>query len=355
MKHKILIVDDDDAIREELLEHLGHKGYTCHEASGVGPALESLHKNPDIAIILTDIRMPGRDGTELIATARDEFERDLEFIIMTGHGGTEEAIKALRLGAQDFLEKPINLRHLHHVVERANRLLLLRNSERLLKESLVAEVGAKTVEVKTLLDDLQTAYEEALDLLALAAEYKDPETGNHIRRIGAYSRHIVAELGWSQKRQELIELAAPLHDIGKIGTPDAVLLKPGKLTPDEITIMEQHTEIGHRILSRSTHPVIRLAANIAWAHHEHWDGSGYPRGLKAGEIPVEARIIAFSDIYDALRSKRPYKPAFSHKKALGIMLEGDGRTMPGHFDPELLETFRHNSDAFANIYAKFTD
>ncbi len=355
MPHKILIVDDEDAIREELFEYLTHKGYGCVDAAGVGPALEALHGDPELAIVLTDVRMPGRDGLELIVTAKAEIGRDLEFVIMTGHGGKSEAIGALRLGAQDFLEKPIDLKHLLHVVERTDQMLHLRRSKRLFEESLKSEVAAKTAEVGFLLTSLETAYQEALDLLALAAEYKDHETGRHIKRIGAYSGLLAAAISWPAERQNLIGSAAPLHDIGKIATPDAVLLKPGKLTSDEMVVVQQHAEIGYRILSRSDHPIMRCAANIAWAHHERWDGSGYPRGLKGEEIPIEARIVAVADIYDALRSERPYKPAFDHEKTLRIMLDGDGRTMPEHFDPELREVFRPTSDKFGDIFTRLVD
>ncbi len=352
MPHRVLIVDDEEPIRRELVEHLTGKGFDCEEASGVGPALAALHRNAEPAIVLTDIKMPGRDGLELLTTAKAEIGQDIEFVIMTGHGGIDEAIGALRLGAQDFLRKPIDLKHLLHVVERADRMLYLRRSERLFQAGLKAEVEAKTAEVRSLLKGLESAYQESLDLLALAAEYKDPETGNHIRRIGAYSRFMASELGWSAKRQELIELAAPLHDVGKIGTADAVLLKTGKLSPGEAVVMKQHAEIGHRILSHSEHPVMRMAANIAWCHHERWDGGGYPRGLEGEEIPIEARIVAVADIYDALRSKRPYKPAFDHEKARAIMLDGEGRTKPDHFDPGLLEIFHAKADDFARIFTE---
>ena len=355
MPTKILIVDDEDAIREELVEYLGHKGYDCVDASGAGPALEALHGDRDIAVVLIDLVMPGRGGLELMTTAQSEIGRELEFIVLTGHGGKDEAIGALRLGAQDFLEKPVDLKHLLHVVQRGERLIHLRRAERLSRQSLEAEVEAKTAELRSLYANLETAYEEALDLLADAAEYKDPETGDHIKRIGAYSRLMAVELGWPAERQTMIELAAPMHDVGKIGTPDAVLLKPGKLDADEVVVMKQHAEIGHSILSRSDHPVMRCAASIAWSHHERWDGGGYPRGLKGDEIPVEARIVALADVYDALRSERPYKPAFDHEKTLRIMLDGDGRTMPEHFDPALHKIFRANSGAFAQVFDRLAD
>jgi len=229
MTHKILVVDDEAPIREELVEYRAREGYDCVSAPGTGAALEALHDDPDLAIVLVDIRMPGRDGLELMSTAKAEIGRDLEFVILTGHGGAGEAIEALRLGAQDFLTKPVDLKHLGHVVQRTDRMLYLRESERLFKESLKAEVEAKTGEIKSLLQDLEDAYEESLDILAVAAEYKDPETGNHIRRIGVYAGLMASELGWPAERVKTIELAAPLHDVGKIGTPDAVLLKPGKL------------------------------------------------------------------------------------------------------------------------------
>lgn len=355
MKHKVLIVDDEDYIREELVEFLTHQGYDCEEASGVEPALAALHRNSEPAIVVTDIRMPGRDGFDLLNSAKAEVEQDLEFIIMTGHGGIKEVIRGLELGAHDVLQKPIHLKYLLYVVERANGMLYLRRSERLHQESLKAEVETKTAEVRWRLEEIKKGFADALDILAMASDYKDSKTDNHFKSIGAYSRILTSELGWSPERQELIELAAPLRDVGNIGMPGAVLLKPGKLSSDEMVVIKEHPEIGHRILSRSGHLVMQTAANIAWAHHERWDGSGYPRGLKGEEIPVEARIVAFADIYHALRLERPYKPAFDHETALKIMLEGDSRVMPEHFDPDFLKIFRSRSDEFARAFYELAD
>ncbi len=354
---KVLIVDDEAEIRDELTECLTDEGYDCVTVASGEEGLNRILRDPDIAVVLVDLQMPGRTGLEMIGAARAELEegRQLEFVVITGHGGTEQAIGALKLGVMDFLQKPVDVDHVIHVVRRAEELVLLKKAKGHYEQALKADVQAKTIEIRKLLGNLEDAYAEALDCLAVAAEYKDPETGEHIRRIGEYTRVIAAELGWSKDRQEMIALAAPLHDAGKIGTPETVLLKPGKLTAEEVVVMKQHAEIGQRILSRSTHPVMMMAANIAWGHHERWDGGGYPRALKGTEVPIEARITAIVDVYDALRSKRPYKPGFDQEKTLSIMLEGDGRTDPSHFDPELLEIFREKSDEFAAIFSRLAD
>ncbi|HEB26784.1 MAG TPA: response regulator [Porticoccus sp.] len=352
MTNKILIVDDETDICDELLECLTNEGYECMTAASGEEGLNLIRDDLEISIVLTDLQMPGRAGLTMIGIAQAELEkgRVLEFVVITGHGNTGEAITALKLGVMDFLQKPIDVDHVIHVVRRAEELVLLKRARHHYQEALKADVEAKTVEIRKLHVNLEAAYAEALDCLAAAAEYKDPETGDHIHRVGKYTQLIANELGWSKKRQEMILLAAPLHDVGKIGTPESILLKPGKLSAEEIAIMKQHTEIGHRILSSSTYPVMMMASNIARGHHERWDGSGYPHGLTGAEIPIEARITTLGDVYDALRSARPYKPAFDHKKTLSIMLDGDGRTCPSHFDPELLAIFREKSDEFDSIF-----
>jgi putative two-component system response regulator len=357
MTTKILIAEDEGAIREELVECLADDGYECVEAANGEEGLDILRRDKEISIVLSDILMPGKSGLEMISAALTEIDkdRDLQFIILTGHGGSKEAIDALKLGVMDFLEKPIDLDHLVHVVRRAEELVLLKRVSSHYEAGLEADVQAKTLEIRKLLGNLEHAYEEALECLAVAAEYKDPETGNHIRRIGEYAQLIAKELGWSKERQNMMLLAAPLHDAGKIGTPETVLLKPGKLDADEVVIMKQHAQNGYDILSHSKHPVMQIAANIALNHHERWDGGGYPRGIKGTEIPIEARITAVVDVYDALRSKRPYKPAFDQEKTLSIMLDGDGRTDPSHFDPDLINILRKMADKFDAIYTKLAD
>jgi len=357
MTEKILIAEDEEAIRLELVECLTEDGYECVEAANGEEGLDILRRDKEISIVLSDILMPGKTGLEMISTVLSEIDkdRDLQVIILTGHGGSKEAIDALKLGVMDFLVKPIDLDHLVHVVRRAEELALLKRVRSHYEEGLEADVQAKTLEIRKLLGSLENAYEEALECLAVAAEYKDPETGNHIRRMGEYAQLMAKELGWSNERQNMILLAAPLHDAGKIGTPETVLLKPGKLDADEVVIMKQHSQIGYDILSHSKHPIMQIAANIALNHHERWDGGGYPRGIKGTEIPIEARITAVADVYDALRSKRPYKPAFDQEKTLSIMLDGDGRTDPSHFDPDLINILRKMAHKFDAIYLKLAD
>ena len=357
MSVKILVVEDEDTIREVAVDSLVDEGYECIEACNGLIGLELILSDPEINIVLSDILMPQKNGIDMITEAvKGKSEnRSIEFIIMTGHGGAKEAIEALKLGVLDFIQKPFDLDYLMHVVKRAEELVNLKRSNQDYQMNLEAKVSEKTEEVQELLKNLQKAHGQALACLAVASDYRDPETGNHIRRIGAYAHLIAKKLNWSETRLEDILLAAPLHDAGKIGTPDHILLKPGSLDDNEFSIMKQHALNGYAILSQSDHPVMKIAANIALGHHERWNSGGYPQNLVGSEIPIEARIVALVDVYDALRSKRPYKPEFSQEKTLSIILEGDGRTNPSHFDPELLEILESCSDEMNLIYSKWVD
>ncbi|WP_035068180.1 HD-GYP domain-containing protein [Nitratidesulfovibrio termitidis] len=197
------------------------------------------------------------------------------------------------------------------------------------------DLGRTVLDLRASRAELERSYLDTLNRLTLAAAYKDDDTGDHILRMAFYSEGIAAALGMHADGLRDLRVAAPMHDVGKIGTPDAILLKPGRLTPEEFTVMQQHAVIGEKILSASSSRVVRIAASIAGTHHERWDGGGYPRGLSGEAIPLEGRIVAVADVFDALTSKRPYKPAFEFDKALGIMREGRG----SHFDPRPLDAF----------------
>lgn len=203
--------------------------------------------------------------------------------------------------------------------------------------------------------ELSASYVESIHLLSHAAEFKDEATAKHIRRISNYAKVIALIQGWSEDQAQLIFDASPMHDIGKIGVPDAILLKPGPLNDAEWVVMKRHPVIGESILSGSNSPLLRMAAEIAVGHHERWDGSGYPKGLQGEAIPEAARIVMLCDVYDALRSKRPYKPAFDHDKSCDIILNGDERIHPNHFAPGLLEIFAKNHSKFAEIFADSAD
>ena len=234
-------------------------------------------------------------------------------------------------------------------LEKCNRVVKERVAQENLRQDLERSVEAKTARVQELVHRVDAAQIETVTALAVAAEHRDDDTGQHIRRIGEYAAMMAAHLGKRDAELEHIRLAAMLHDVGKIGVPDAILLKPGPLTPEEHRIMQAHTVIGHQITSQSRNRIMRSASVIARSHHEKWDGSGYPDGLAGEEIPFEARIVTLADVYDALRSARPYKQAIPHEETVSIIVNGDGRTMSSHFDPVLLEILQRYGEDFVRI------
>ena len=203
--------------------------------------------------------------------------------------------------------------------------------------------------------ELEKAYYDSVRRLVSASRYKDQETGKHIERLSHYAEAVAKHLGWKPDATRLLFDATPMHDVGKIGVPDSILSKPAPLNEQEWQQMKRHTVLGASLLKGSASPLLELARHIALCHHERWDGSGYPQGLKGEAIPSAARIVMLVDQYDALRSPRPYKPAFSHGKACDVMLNGDDRTRPAHFDPEMIDAFHHLQDSFRDTYARRAD
>jgi putative two-component system response regulator len=203
--------------------------------------------------------------------------------------------------------------------------------------------------------ELEKAYYDSVRRLVFASRYRDQETGKHIDRLSHYARTLAEHLGWQPSAVQLLFDATPMHDVGKIAVPDAVLSKPGPLDEDEWRQMKRHTVLGASLLKGSASPLLELARQIALYHHERWDGSGYPQGLSGEAIPRAARMVMLVDQYDALRSPRSYKAGFSHSKACDVILNGDGRTLPAHFDPELIEAFRRLQGGFKQIHAQLAD
>jgi len=337
----ILIVDDEARNRDGLKAMVEALGFRAETASDGIEAVTKLRL--DIDLVLLDAMMPGMDGFEVAKRIRQNQETsDVPIIMITALGDKKDRIRAVQAGVSDFLSKPVDFTELE---VRMASLLKIKEGQDALKRyqmELEERVERRTSDLRAALKEVteaqrQTnqAHLDTIRRLVVAAEYKDEDTAAHIQRMSHYCALLGRNLGLSPGEAEILLHASSMHDVGKIGIPDAVLLKPGKLDPDEWKIMKEHTLIGDRILKDSPSEYLREGEVIALTHHEKWDGYGYPRGLKGKDIPLWGRICAVADVFDALTSDRPYKKAFPNEKAFAILREGRG----AHFDPEVIDVF----------------
>jgi response regulator RpfG family c-di-GMP phosphodiesterase len=341
---KVVIVDDTHinlVLMSRLIDKLDD--VTTVTFQSAHDALAWCRANPYDLLIL-DYMMPDLNGLEFIAMLPGEASERPPVLMVTASQDVEIRHRALENGANDFLIKPID--KVEFLARTRNMLALRRATVALQNRAswLAEEVDKATFE-------LRTREQETILLLCRASEYRDPETGAHIQRMAHYSRLIADEMGMTQQEQDFILSAAPMHDIGKVGTPDHILLKPERLTPEEMVIMRQHAMIGYNILKSSKARMLQLAAEIAASHHERYDGTGYPHGLKGEAIPLCGRIVAVADVFDALTSVRPYKKAWTLEDARDYLRGNCG----SHFDPQCVEALLKRWDDVLDIRLRFKD
>ncbi len=356
---KVLIVDDCSVVVRTVQKHLRSVGFdnlisTTESSEAVDLV---IHEAPDI--VLLDLNMPQPDGLSILDMLRqNQASEQVPVLICTASTDPDTRLQAFLLGASDFLCKPIDPWEL--ALRIRNVLLAKLYQARLVSYSadLERQVAIRTAE-------LEASQQYVINCLARAADCRDGDTGQHIIRVGCYASIIARELGFDREYIALIEQAAKLHDVGKIGIPDTVLLKPGKFEPGEYSLMQKHCEYGTSIIRQTPEggsdsnetvdvefpPVLRLAATIAETHHEKWDGSGYPRGLVGESIPIEGRITAVADVFDALTTARPYKPAFPREQCYEILEAGRG----SHFDPQVLNAFFAGIEDIVEAQTRYMD
>jgi response regulator RpfG family c-di-GMP phosphodiesterase len=348
--YHILCVDDEPMIREILREALEQEGHRVSEAENGRVALDKV-SGGEYDLIVTDVKMPVMDGFTLMKNLGDLTDQ-IPVVVITSFGDIDVAVDAIRLGAYDYIVKPFNISQVTISVQRAleRRRLLLENLQ--YKKSLEQKVVEKTIDLirknkkleqqakllEGLLRDLRESYEASLDAMVSAIESRDCETKHHCRRVQVYAVMLAQRLGVTPEQLVDISYGSLLHDVGKIGVPDSILLKPGKLTDTEWEVMRRHTLIGHQMISRIK--FLRGAADIVLHHHERWDGRGYPHGISGEEIPLGARIFSIIDTYDAMTSKRPYKEALPIAQARAEIERCAGT----QFDPSIVTAFLRFTD-----------
>lgn len=361
---RILVIDDEPILCSTMADYLEDYGVDPYTANNGLIGLE-IYKNVKPDLVILDLNMPVMDGFEVLSKVGDEL-KETPFIVVSGVGVVQEAIKAVRLGAWDFVTKPIHdYAILDHAMEKAfDRARLIREN-RLYKEHLESEVRKRTKDLRDeikerkkaqiALEELNVEIEhtqsEIIELLGEVVETRSKETANHVKRVAEFSYLMALEYGMDEEEAELLRKASPMHDVGKIGIPDNILNKPGKLTDDEYETIKTHTIIGYELLHHSERDVLKAASIVALQHHERWDGRGYPNKLEKEDIHIYGRITSIADVFDALSHKRHYKDAWSVDQTYDFIAEHKGSM----FDPHLVEMFIGIRDKVEAIYKEYPD
>ena len=340
MSSHLLVVDDEEALRKLLVRTLSGAGYSCSAAASAEEARAVLARE-QVDLVLSDVNMPGENGFSLLRWIAATHPRT-GVIMVTALADVRAAAPAAEHGALGYVLKPFEaseiLVNVATALTRQARENATSDQVRFLRKDADERAGLLQDAISRLAVSEQTIeqlHEETVLRLATVAEWRDPCTGSHLQSMSQLSAQLAAACTLPQQQVDTIRVASLLHDMGKVAVPDAILLKPGPLTVEERSIMQEHASIGSQMLAGSAIPVMQLGARIAMTHHERWDGTGYPMGLAREKIPFEARIVSVADVYDALTSERPYKAAWSQDRAVATMLGGRGT----QFDPELLDVF----------------
>ncbi len=367
----ILTIDDESLIRESFRFYLEDCGYQMLEAENGRIGLEMIAEyRPDL--VLVDLRMPEVDGLEVLQHVGKHYP-ELPIIVISGTGYIGDAVEAMNLGAWSYLLKPISdFNSLRYAVEQALEKARLIKENRSYRERLEEKVKKRTQALEHSNQLLRDTRMQIILRLGKASEYRDKDTGRHVIRVSCYTKILADSLGFDVQDTDIMALGSALHDVGKIGISDSILLKPGKLTDEEWEKMKEHCLLGRELLQPLTQDdvagftseggetldgifsdsqLMQMARVMAYSHHENWDGHGYPQGLKGDDIPIAARIVAAVDIYDAIGSRRPYKEAFPEEKCLQIMRESSGTIL----DPEIVDVFFDSLDLIQQVKEKWAD
>ncbi len=329
---RILVVDDEESIRDVIVSALKQAGFVCHSVSSGADALSALRSDASYALLLSDLIMEGIDGLSLLRRVKLDYPH-INVVMVTGVHDISVALTAIRHGAYDYLLKPFEREQLLAIVTRAAENYRLKAENKAYQDKLEALVTEQTQKLRDAYAELESSYDITLEALGNALDLKDAETEGHSKRVTAFTMVIARKMGLSRDRIRVIARGAFLHDIGKMAIPDAILRKPGRLTPEEQALMREHARLGYQMLRRI--PFLQEAANIVYSHQERYDGSGYPRGLKADQIPLGARMFALADTFDAITSDRPYRAAQSIAAARREIQRYSGT----QFDPQIVDVF----------------